>query len=129
MSSAYVSQDGALVNGSIGLSWSYFRSDKLNYSEGIVVDFLTVPDAAQKDIRPPGVAAMFSVDPNVAWPVIEFIPAKHASRPQAKRVIIPQMSVDYLNASGYPEATRHQVPLILAWVSIVLLSCRLKRQC
>ena len=29
------------------------------------------------------------------------------------------MAIDYLNAFGQAEATRHQVPLILAWVSCV----------
>ncbi|KAK4687337.1 ATP-dependent DNA helicase PIF1, partial [Tremellales sp. Uapishka_1] len=92
-------QEGGLVNGSTGL----------------VVDFMTIPDAVDQGVLFPNSAAHFSPARDVAWPVVEFIPSKHAGVRQAKRVIIPQMAVDVLNAQGDPEATRHQVPLILAW--------------
>ncbi|WWD16729.1 hypothetical protein CI109_101160 [Kwoniella shandongensis] len=92
-------QDGVLVNG----------------STGVVVDFMTIADAMAEGVSLPAAAFGGAPDPNTAWPVVEFTPSKHASGKQSKRVIIPQMSVDVLNALGKPEATRHQVPLILAW--------------
>ncbi|WVW86550.1 hypothetical protein I302_108600 [Kwoniella bestiolae CBS 10118] len=92
-------QDGVLVNG----------------STGTVVDFMTLSEASAVNIHPAAGNYGSAPDPKVAWPVVEFIPSKHASGKVAKRVVVPQMSVDVLNAAGRAEATRHQIPLILAW--------------
>ncbi|KAK8861367.1 hypothetical protein IAR55_002186 [Kwoniella newhampshirensis] len=92
-------QDGVLVNG----------------STGIVVDFMTLADAMAEGISSPAAAFGGAPNPETAWPVVEITPVKHASGKHSKRVIIPSMSVDVLNAQGKPEATRYQVPLILAW--------------
>ncbi|WWC93163.1 uncharacterized protein L201_008131 [Kwoniella dendrophila CBS 6074] len=92
-------QDGILVNG----------------STGTVVDFLTISEAMANNIHPVSGNFGYAPDPKVRWPVVEFIPSKWASGQVAKRVVVPQMSVDVLNAQGKPEATRHQIPLILAW--------------
>nr|XP_019009026.1 uncharacterized protein I206_05666 [Kwoniella pini CBS 10737]OCF47807.1 hypothetical protein I206_05666 [Kwoniella pini CBS 10737] len=92
-------QDGVLVNG----------------STGTVVDFMTIAEALAVNIRPVSGSFGLSPDTKVRWPVVEFIPSKFASGNIAKRVLVPQMTVDVLNASGRPEATRHQIPLILAW--------------
>ncbi|OCF40183.1 hypothetical protein I317_06007 [Kwoniella heveanensis CBS 569] len=91
--------DGVLVNG----------------STGIVVDFLTISEAAEHGISPPACSFGAAPDPKIAWPVVEFVPAKYASGRQPKKVIVPMMTVDVLNASGQAEATRMQIPLILAW--------------
>ena len=88
-------------------------------STGIVVDFMKIPDAMEQGVHVPGRALFFSPSTQVFWPVIEFIPSKHASARMAKKVLIPQMNVDYLNAMGKPEAIRSQVPLILAWVGLL----------
>ncbi|WRT69352.1 uncharacterized protein IL334_006336 [Kwoniella shivajii] len=91
--------DGVLVNG----------------STGTVVDFMTLSEAKAAEIYPPANNSGSNPDQKVAWPVVEFVPSKYASGRLAKKVIIPQMQVDVLNAWGSPEATRHQIPLILAW--------------
>ncbi len=106
------------MNGSTGDTPFFVAlADKAHWPAGIVVDFLKIADAAARGVYLPSKAVFFSPSPDVAWPVVEFIPAKHAPIPRAKRTLIPQMAVDCMNASGKPEATRHQVPLILAWVS------------
>ncbi|WVF68806.1 hypothetical protein IAT40_003579 [Kwoniella sp. CBS 6097] len=91
--------DGVLVNG----------------STGIVVDFLTISEAATQGISPPAGSFGAAPNPMTAWPVVEFVPAKYASGKQAKKVVIPVMTVDVMNAQGKAEATRLQIPLILAW--------------
>nr|XP_019000033.1 uncharacterized protein I203_07567 [Kwoniella mangroviensis CBS 8507]OCF63494.1 hypothetical protein I203_07567 [Kwoniella mangroviensis CBS 8507] len=91
--------DGVLVNG----------------STGTIVDFMTLSEASSVNIHPAAGNYGSAPDPKVAWPVVEFIPSKHAIGKVAKRVVVSQMSVDVLNAAGRPEATRHQIPLILAW--------------
>lgn len=60
-------------------------------------------------------AGIQAMDPNVRWPVIEFVKAKYASGPHPPRTLITQMEVDVTNAQGTMEAAREQVPLILAW--------------
>lgn len=60
--------------------------------------------------------------PKIAWPVVEFVRSKHATGPYHPKTLIAQMSVDVTNAQGSAEATRHQVPLILAWYVLSLLS-------
>ncbi|WWC65515.1 uncharacterized protein I303_108133 [Kwoniella dejecticola CBS 10117] len=91
--------DGVLVNG----------------STGVVVDFMTISEALSANIHPVSGSFGSSPDPKVFWPVVEFVPSRFATGRVAKRVLVPQMAVDVLNASGRPEATRHQIPLILAW--------------
>jgi hypothetical protein len=56
-----------------------------------------------------------ALDPNVRWPVIEFVKAKYSSGPHPTKTLITQMIVDVTNAQGTMEAAREQVPLILAW--------------
>jgi hypothetical protein len=65
---------------------------------GIVVDFLTIPDAEQQRIYIPPRATSFNPSKTALWPVIEFVPSKHASSTLAERVLIPQMAVDVMNA-------------------------------
>ena len=93
-----------------------YRADET--SAGIVVDLMKIPDAMEQGVHVPPKALFFSPSKEVFWPVIEFIPSKHASSHVAKKVLIPQMSVDYMNAMGTYEARRLQVPLILAWVRV-----------
>jgi len=50
--------------------------------------------------------------------VVEFAPSKFAANSSSVKAVIPQMAVDVTNAQGQMEAERHQVPLILAWVSV-----------
>ena len=82
---------------------------------------MTIPEAARNGVFPPPKATFWSPSQMVSWPVVKFIPAKHASRLPPKQVLIPQMGVDCMNAMGTPEATRLQVPLILAWVHATTL--------
>jgi ATP-dependent DNA helicase PIF1 len=99
--SAYRSQDDTLVNG----------------STGIIVDFMTLPQAAQKgNVYLPARAAFGNPNPAVEWPIVEFVPPKHAGvKRDVSRVLIPQMCVDVMNANGTEEASRYQVPLIVAF--------------
>ncbi|WVR08357.1 hypothetical protein IAU60_005412 [Kwoniella sp. DSM 27419] len=91
--------DGVLVNG----------------STGIVVDFMTLSEASQHGIPPAAGSFGMIPDERVSWPVVEFVPSRFAAGKHAKRVLVPPMTVDVLNAMGQSEATRHQIPLILAW--------------
>jgi ATP-dependent DNA helicase PIF1 len=80
-----------------------------------VTDFLTLRQAAEKQVYLPDRAAFGNPNPDIAWPAVEFIQPKYAVKRDVRRVLIPQMSVDVLNAMGEPEATRFQVPLILSF--------------
>ncbi|KIR52308.1 ATP-dependent DNA helicase PIF1 [Cryptococcus gattii Ru294] len=91
--------DGVLVNG----------------STGTVVDFLTIPDAIKRGIHLPEAAIKGQTSMDLEFPVVAFAQSKFARKKVPERVIIPSMSVDILNALGQPEATRYQIPLILAW--------------
>ena len=51
------------------------------------------------------------------YPVVKFEKAKYASGVHRDQVLIGPSVVDVLNANGGVEASRVQVPLILAWVS------------
>jgi ATP-dependent DNA helicase PIF1 len=86
-------------------------------SPGVVVDFMTLADAKQEGIYLPPRAALYSHPPSSVWPIVKFAYSKHAQGQQYDRAIVPGMSVDVMNAKHKPEATRDQVPLILAWVS------------
>jgi ATP-dependent DNA helicase PIF1 len=89
----------------------------VNGSTGVIVDFMTLPQAAQKgNVYLPSRAAFGSPNPAVEWPIVEFIPPKHAGvKRDVSRVLIPQMCVDVMNANGTEEASRYQVPLIVAF--------------
>ena len=79
---------------------------------------MTIASARLRGIEIPGKAETISrLDQNRVWPVVDFVPAKHAAGPQFARSLMPQMSVSVMNFHNKPEATRHQVPLILSWVS------------
>jgi hypothetical protein len=85
-------------------------------STGRVVDFVNLTDAVAQDIKIPMASTKYPADSRVKWPVVEFIPPRHADPANVyKKVVIPVMSVDMMNAQGTSEATRAQVPLILAW--------------
>lgn len=49
------------------------------------------------------------------FPVIEFAPSKHGKEKVPRQFLMPAMSIDIMNANQEPEATRFQVPVILAW--------------
>ena len=89
---------------------------------GIIVDFMTIPGAKQNGIHIPPQAMWFKLSEVVLWPVIEFVPAKYAAAPTPKKVLIPEMVVDCNNAQAEVEASRRQVPLILAWVGHITVS-------
>ncbi|OXH20987.1 ATP-dependent DNA helicase PIF1 [Cryptococcus neoformans] len=91
--------DGVLVNG----------------STGTVVDFLIIPDAIKRGIHLPEAAMKGQTSMDTEFPVVAFAQSKFARKKVPEKVIIPSMSVDMLNALGQPEATRYQIPLILAW--------------
>jgi hypothetical protein len=78
---------------------------------------MTCAEALKREIYIPGSAqaAIHTTDPSIEWPVIEFVRAKYASGEHPALTLIPQMSVDVMNAQGTVEAAREQVPLILAW--------------
>ena len=76
---------------------------------------MTVSQATAKHVYIAQRGGYSRPDERVKWPVIEFIPSKHAATRIAPRTLISSMSVDVLNAQGQKEAERHQVPLILAW--------------
>lgn len=50
------------------------------------------------------------------FPIIEFVPGKYAQSPTPKKVLIPPMLLEMKNAENGMEASRQQIPLILAWV-------------
>jgi hypothetical protein len=82
-----------------------------------VVGFMTAAEAIKRQIYIPGTVMAYlpSLDPTIEWPVIEFVKAKYASGEHPALTLIPQMSVDVMNAQGTVEALRQQIPLILAW--------------
>lgn len=82
---------------------------------------MTVKAAQARGIDIPGKAETISeLDQDLVWPVVDFVPAKHAAGRQYARSLIPRMSVSVMNAHNKPEATSQQVPLVLAWVSQAL---------
>jgi hypothetical protein len=79
-------------------------------SSGKVVDFMTVADCHANGVVPLG------EDPSTAlWPVIEFVPGKYVDVPTPKRVGVIRGQAELNNPDGTLKASRHQVPLILAW--------------
>lgn len=85
------------------------------------MDFMTVDQAHAAGVHIPGRAgSTLSLDPVIAWPVVDFVPSSHTSDPQYIRHLIPEMATSVDNAYDKPEATRNQVPLILAWVRLVI---------
>lgn len=79
---------------------------------------MTIAEAQQAGVYIRGSGISMQQDMQQAeqkWPVIEFVPSKHATGRHYPRTLISGMCVDVKNADGDPEATRHQVPLILAW--------------
>jgi ATP-dependent DNA helicase PIF1 len=78
---------------------------------------MTISEARQASVYLPPRAGFYHHHPDSVWPVVKFMYSKHARGQQYDRAIIPGMSVDVMNADHKPEATRDQVPLILAWVS------------
>lgn len=78
---------------------------------------MTVAEARKAQVYIPsrGEAACATSPPETKWPVVEFIRSRYATGVHYAKTLIPQMSVDVTNAQSTPEATRHQVPLILAW--------------
>lgn len=84
------------------------------------MDFMTVDQAHAAGVHIPGRAgSTSSLDPNIPWPVVDFVPTSHTSDPQSIRNLIPEMTASVDNAYDKPEATRNQVPLILAWVRLI----------
>lgn len=65
---------------------------------------------------PPKAEGSVAISPSeTMWPVVEFLKSRYATGIHYPRTLVPQLSVDVINARGTAEATRHQVPLILAW--------------
>ncbi|TYJ54632.1 hypothetical protein B9479_004666 [Cryptococcus floricola] len=90
--------DGMLVNG----------------STGTVVELITIREALVKGYYFPRPKDQgFNMD--VQYPVVAFAQPKYVTKKIPERTIIAGMSVECINAIGGVEATRHQVPLILAW--------------
>lgn len=52
--------------------------------------------------------ALLDLNPRTAWPIVEFIKGK-------QRFLLPPMDFSVENANGKVEASRSQIPLILAW--------------
>jgi hypothetical protein len=77
------------------------------------VAFETIADAISKGAQLPTSTAYSP--PNQTFPVIEFIPARFAPGPQAKRTVMPIMEVRLENIRGELHASRTVLPLILAW--------------
>ena len=78
---------------------------------------MNVIDAARHHIQ---IAATYDkVSTTQTWPVVEFVPAKHASAAQKgsgnNTWLIPSNHVDVINAQNEIEAERYQIPLMLAW--------------
>ncbi|WVN90430.1 uncharacterized protein L203_105666 [Cryptococcus depauperatus CBS 7841] len=91
--------DGTLVNG----------------STGIVVDFMTPEKAYNIGALLTGSNTSPYLDKRHEFPLVRFATSKYACRPKPKVVLVPLMTVDCMTPAGHPEATRHQIPLILAW--------------
>ncbi|WVQ73833.1 hypothetical protein IAR50_003414 [Cryptococcus sp. DSM 104548] len=90
--------DGMLVNG----------------STGTIVELLTIREALVKGYYFPRPKDQgFNMD--VKYPVVAFAQPKYVAKKIPERTIIAGMSVECINAIGQVEATRHQVPLMLAW--------------
>ncbi|ODN80748.1 hypothetical protein L202_02904 [Cryptococcus amylolentus CBS 6039] len=90
--------DGMLVNG----------------STGTVVELITIREALVKGYYFPRPKDQgFNLD--VPYPVVAFAQPKYVTKKIPERTIIAGMSVECINAIGGVEATRHQVPLMLAW--------------
>jgi hypothetical protein len=108
-------QDNTLVNGSTGKLAT--ATSEHGWRPGLVVGFTTAAEAIKRQIYIPGTVMAYlpSLDPSIEWPVIEFVKAKYASGEHPALTLIPQMSVDVMNAQGTVEALRQQIPLILAW--------------
>ncbi|WVQ78705.1 hypothetical protein IAT38_000792 [Cryptococcus sp. DSM 104549] len=90
--------DGVLVNGSLG----------------VVVDFKFIDEVRKEGIPIPS-SVYYPAIQEFAWPVVEFVPSKYAKSQEKQLLYLPPLTVEFLNAKGEAQATRHQVPLILAW--------------
>jgi hypothetical protein len=99
------------------VSTGHFERTTTSLMTGIVIGFMTAAEAMKRQIYIPGTVMSYlpSLDPSVEWPVIEFVKAKYASGDHPALTLIPQMSVDVMNAQNKVEAARQQIPLILAW--------------
>jgi hypothetical protein len=96
------------------------QDDRLvNGSTGIIHDYLTIDDAHAQGIYIPARVLTAMPDYSQKWPVVDFIPPPHVTpvNGEAKhiRTLIARMAVTVDNASGDMEATRNQIPLMLAW--------------
>lgn len=111
-------QEPYLVNGSTGmcsLRLSTTGRYSVNRDIGLIVDFLTREEAEQARVPEPTLARYFSPPRNVKYPVIRFAPMTHCSEDPPPRMLIPALDNDVTDSLDNREATRNQVPLILAW--------------
>lgn len=82
---------------------------------GVIVDFLTRSEAEKAHVPEPSLASFFSPPCDVKYPVIRFAPMAHCLQDPPPQMLIPALYIDVTNTQNKVEASRHQVPLILAW--------------
>lgn len=79
---------------------------------------MTGSEATAQGVDIPSKAKNIASVGNNKWPVVEFVPSKYFGLEQYQRTWMPRMQVDILNQDDTVRASRNQVPLILAWVSL-----------
>lgn len=84
-------------------------------SPGLIVEFLTRKEAEKADVPEPSLASWFNPPRNVKYPVVRFAPMVHCLVDPPPRMLIPRLSIEVTNSDNKIEATRQQIPLILAW--------------
>ncbi|BEJ16842.1 hypothetical protein CspHIS471_0602430 [Cutaneotrichosporon sp. HIS471] len=83
----------------------------VNGSTGIVTAFLTPDEARKANVIVP--SEFEDIHRDRQWPVVRFKP--HRRSEPWPDILVPQMTVTVENANQEVEASREQVPLILAW--------------
>jgi hypothetical protein len=83
---------------------------------------MTIPEARTRGVHIPTRVTMYWPDgcPGITWPVIRFNRSETASGQHHELTLISGMYIDVMGPNDKLFATRHQVPLILAWVRPVL---------